>query len=78
MVQVASPPGRPDAGASAEGQAAPAGPVTVDAVSLTSSPEASPASTPQSAPASAQTTLASPNPHALIGQTLGGRYLVTH
>lgn len=77
MVQVASPPGRPDAGASAEGQAAPAGPVTVEAVSLTSAPEGpSP-----SAPASAQTTLASPlpspQPSALIGQTLGGRYLVT-
>ncbi|MEY2936901.1 MAG: hypothetical protein RL033_7650 [Pseudomonadota bacterium] len=77
MVQVASPPGRSDAGASAEGQAAPAGPVTVDAVSLTSAPEGPLPSAPTSAPASAQTTLASPHPNALIGQTLGGRYLVT-
>lgn len=85
MVQVASPPGRPDAGVSAEGQGAPAGPVTVEAVSLTSSPEASPGSAPGGAPgsapagvpSSAQTALANPNPNALIGQTLGGRYLVT-
>ncbi len=77
MVQVASPPGRPDAGAPADGQAPKAEPVTVDAVSLTSSPEAAPTSAPASAPASAQTALATPNPHALLGQTLGGRYLVT-
>ncbi|MEO8181142.1 MAG: serine/threonine-protein kinase [Deltaproteobacteria bacterium] len=52
------------------GEAGPREPVSVEALSLTSAPEAS-------GPASGETALARPNAASLVGQTLSGRYLVT-
>lgn len=61
----------PAVGTAVADEGGPAEPVSVEALSLTSAPDA------LAAPASGATALARPSPSSLIGQTLSGRYWVT-